>query len=138
MRSAVWGASVLRVAVLRRCVLRFPFAGTSGLFTGPFSGLVITGLGLSVLRLPVLGFTVMGHGRVPRNTVPARAPVLGRAVVGRGLRDGWVARDGGVMRGDGRRLLPPAPLAGTRFARLVRFLRIAQDQAFPAAGLATA
>lgn len=41
-------------------------------------------------------------------------------------------------RRDGRRLLPPTAPAGARFGRLVRFLRIAQDQAFPAAGLATA
>lgn len=99
-------------------------------------------LWLSVLRLPVVG------GSVVRSPVMRSGWLLAGGFIRRKgrlpgdfrLRAAWLrgALLGFGARRDGRWLLPPTAHAGARFGRLVRFLRIAQDQAFPAAGLATA
>ncbi|KIS27989.1 hypothetical protein TV39_07085 [Arthrobacter sp. SPG23] len=105
-----------------------------------------------MLWLPILRFAVVGNplsGNPVSGNPVSRDFLSGGAVVrsGRLLARGFICRERrlfrdsrlrGRVRREGRRLLPPAPFARARFGRLVRFLRIAQDQAFPAAGLATA
>lgn len=115
------------MAWLGDSVLQLPLARSSG-------------VGLSVLGRPEPGLAVMRSGRLSRHAVLARDSLLARSPVLRGavVRRWGRRRSRRVIRRYGRRLTTPAPLACARFARLVRFLRIAQDEAFPAAGLATA
>jgi hypothetical protein len=94
-------------------------------------------VGSPVVRSPVVRSPEMRSGRLLAGGLMRRKGRLsGNFRLGDARLRGALLRRG--ARRDGRRLLPPTAPAGARFGRLVRFLRIAQDQAFPAAGLATA